>query len=1217
MEDASDASDASDVMDVESSVGSPSIPELVPVDDVQFPDPLPESWTFTSPLGRGLKSELRTLATSRRAGDLEARFKGLFGPKSRFKDDPAAMRAIFQSYINNPYMDKSYDVTIFDDPVGRTTLEANKDLVSNAVCMFPDFFWALPTLKDDPQVVMCYLYALSGESNRPRYYQSGWSECIMPFMLDKRFVSEYLCIPRIRFYAPMASSYSDWIQIYIKKMMRDTTICIDELYVVFDDLFDKVFNVCATSSKHEQVFSRILRDVASLTVAQGHKFSGERVAPLYKALYGFLHEWVVSFTYSAKDLHTVLSALRDEQPASQSVGDAIRMAVLGKILESRPSQWPECLAECTNESEVRTLMNGFVDPESTNTEVGYAHLFELPSRRKEQAQMAQHESADMLASFLKYADRTYEPHILESFASWGAGATAVTAKKFLDRFTAFTRSPSRYQFTHLKLQAVKSEAFLRYFPFSWVDSEDTVRALINTDPRVGIAFLDKAEETQGPMINEELAISDDTPGEDRCILLSAHAARTSSALPTYPMPLRMFLNESVIKLPPTDIKFEDERMFCYVIAAYCDDVEFCKRFILTGYYSTSPWSRLSTIPRPLYATLMNDVEFLKQAVEAFRDVAPRLPEAIRTRDDILQIALDTHGEGILLGYPESDARVLLRKEGILERVLSSDPTVVWATKHLLALDRVRVENVSFCLTLLKDERLSPKVREEFYNTVMPTVIKNDRECRITAGQLFGPEIFGRGTDSFWFEDRLTNTLLRVSHDAHCLEATATRSQNASYLRSLLVDLKARFYPLGLLGPVAEMATGAPTKTYSSTLGDWAPLWRVDDAIDFSRATPDAPFTHPVSSPHPLGAAGVHQQLVEMRTFLENISALIGAVIEPRRRHANRYFSSTEYPADCYCEKFEGVYVKFTINTTCITDEGGEERSVNEPQLVTMSGHKEVNVPDTWKQQLKDAFDAGKLPPFWGILHAGYGQRSKATKLKNGTLKDDADWEGVCIKVYQTYKPAIDSFQPDRSIDVDEGDAFLPYLPQEPPSFVHIVEPTRFENRSVGEETEKAILDVHKESLRKWGLGVVFRDEQYPAKLIPLDPYGCTMYCQKIAEFLNTYPLQFLGLYFHEYEILNMDHGDYEEQTDATRNYPDIAKLLRQFAAIVKPTNPKKRASSSELKKKNKTAKTATTAPVPPVTAAAAAAASYDYDSDDVSEVSDGDVSEVSDGDVSD
>jgi hypothetical protein len=532
---------------------------------------------------------------------------------------------------------------------------------------------------------------------------------------------------------------------------------------------------------------------------------------------------------------------------------------------------------------------------------------------------------------------------------------------------------------------------------------------------------------------------------------------------------------------------------------------------------------------------------------------------------------------------------------------------------------VRVENVKFCLTLLKDERLSPKVREEFYNTVMPTVIKNDRACRLTAGQLFGPDILYRGTDSFSFEDRLTNTLLRISHDAHCLEATSTRSANVGYLRSLLFDLKARFYPLRLLGPLAEMATGAPTKTYSSTLADWAPLWKVGDAIDFSLATPDAPFTHPGASPHPLGTAGVHQQLVEMRTFLENISSLIGAVIEPRRRHANLYYSSTRYPADCYCEKFEGVYVKFTINTTCITDEGGEERSVNEPQLVTMSGHKEVNVPDAWKQQLKDAFDVGKLPLFWGILHAGYGQRSTATKLKNGTLKGDADWEGVCIKVYQTYKPAVDSFQPDPSIDVDEADPFLPYLPKEPPSFVHIVEPTHFENRNVSQETEKAILDMHKESLRKWGLGVVFRDYQYPAKLIPLDPYGSAMYCQKIAEFLNTYPLQFLGLYFHEYEILNMDHDEYE---DATCNYPDIAKLLTQFAAIVKPTKPKKRASSSEPKKKNKTAKTtktATTASVPPVTtaAAAAAAASYDYDSDDdVSEVSDGDVSDVSDGDVS-
>jgi hypothetical protein len=237
------------------------------------------------------------------------------------------------------------------------------------------------------------------------------------------------------------------------------------------------------------------------------------------------------------------------------------------------------------------------------------------------------------------------------------------------------------------------------------------------------------------------------------------------------------------------------------------------------------------------------------------------------------------------------------------------------------------------------------------------------------------------------------------------------------------------------------------------------------------------------------------------------------------------------------------------------------------------------------------------------------------------------WDGVSIKVYGTF--GCD----ENHVDTDYNQhGIYPSNSTEFPSLVERVVPAH----AYGLDEETLIVALHRASVAKGGLGVVFRDREHPEKLITLDAHGYSTYVQKIVDFLHKYPLHVLSTYMHDFEVESDDDDPSHDMADAVEEEEIGAKFNAtavKVAAILAPPPPTARSNGSRPTKKRRLTQADVTpnpvvpeqpafeaevqAPVAtaePASVAAAAAALYWQDDDDDDDVA---VSEVEGSDMDD
>ena len=109
--------------------------------------------------------------------------------------------------------------------------------------------------------------------------------------------------------------------------------------------------------------------------------------------------------------------------------------------------------------------------------------------------------------------------------------------------------------------------------------------------------------------------------------------------------------------------------------------------------------------------------------------------------------------------------------------------------------------------------------------------------------------------------------------------------------------------------------------------------------------------------------------------------LVAKILEPRLQ------SNQSYPANSYCEKFEGRPIAFGTK-------GAEDQLST---LYFLSGKVAVSCPPHWNEALRNVKRLGVLSC---ILFATMGQKDRLRKLRDGAQHPD-DWNDIKIKVYHT------------------------------------------------------------------------------------------------------------------------------------------------------------------------------------------------------------------------
>jgi len=886
----------------------------------------------------------------------------------------------------------------------------------------------------------------------------------------------------------------------------------------------------------------------------------------------------------------------DAERTTWHVGEIVKLCKEDKpflcyLAYHRPHLLGHCLEATTSQADRLKILDVTCSRTARVNDAGFAHIESVfPSENVPKRDNKLGEFVEVIVSIAT------TPSIADHFAVW---ANVDNFGAFLSKFSVSYDGIDSYQrrwFITRTQSAALGSFHWGMLPSEWSQNEAFVCQLLDdVDPELINKIIDSYRAEKNALVhatglfdivNNSVLTSNKASGSvtlkpDQEVPTAVNAALYSGSKDMFPWDnkamVASFSDPKFKYLRNASRQFFTKKntlatTFTLAMIAFADDIETCKSIIKENDLQIDGVDLLSLIPESTLRELRNDREFFNGIFEKYSGIGPLLPVAFRYEDEFLLKTIDLHPR-YMCRY---DTATILKSSKVVESALAHKETVAWIFHNLPSTDK---ENARLVRELMKNESLPLSSRRSVYTDSVPGIVKMQQWCKKLASQLFGCHILRDDR----IDDPVISKLANIAHDSHSSNES-NRGSNTAYLRSLYTDIQIAFMPVEI---AKKLKIHAPV--------------------------PDKMKTYIQVLPNNLMLEGnrleklSHADLKSRHDYLDEIADTACQILEPRRREGR-------YPSGHYCENFEGVAVKFSYET----DTAGERVRA----LRTMSGKSLVRIPQEWQE----AFD--RMPAtahgFWGKLHAGYGQRQKAMLLKNGTLgfvsptanesakaAAKAMWEGVSIKVYGTF--GCDENQVD--FDYKQHGVF-PSNSTDFPSFVELVVPAH----AYGEHEENSIVALHRASVAKGGLGVVFRDSEHPEKLITLDAHGYSTYVQKIVDFLHKYPLHVLSTYMHDFEV-ESDYDDTpQDMADAVEEEEIGAKFNAtaiKVAAILAPPPPAARSNGSRPTKKRRLTQADATsstpvpeqqasevevqapvAPAEPVSAAAAAAALYWQDDDD-------------------
>jgi len=1137
-----------------------------------------DDWEYAPPNDCIVKKELLKLDCITRTSELIPAYKAVF--RAMEKDglwDDRSRRSFLQSLFNHHLLRKE-ELRALADLILPVAVK-NLDLVTDLVFRYTSWYGNLHSdLQKHPNVAMAFLHSTSVHANCG-YGLRASADCFPWELLTfELFLKQYLVIPGV--------SPPRWMCSVIKNKFASFLVKERDQIQWVAWKFINLVRLIATDRETSTALERVHSLLSPITLALDElaEEDTEYTDKLAELRFWMLYE----FSRSCRVKRLISQLIKEEV-----VHDKYAVPLLGAIVKDRPVHIGDCLQACKDSECMRLVMASLLAPESyTILDYRIGGSNPVADGNGGAHMPAGYYPWDVLSA-LQYLVGDVGPppdptRVRDWFHDWASSATEVDAVKFIGRFRGTNASPQ-----------VLPDDSLALFPLAWREKSACAREFIKTDGRAVNAIVSQFVADGNVIVVKERA--DESVAVSQTQLTNRYFVIEKSAIPAFDVFMKACFDGSIIDMTEDGpvrsyfSKFNDD-VFAFAMAAYCDSPEEIKKIIRHHHskFSLLRGTVLELSPAVVRASIIEDREFLEEFISNNPFEMGWLPTDLQYDDKLLALAIASDPRSAKC---VNDTRRLLAKPAVKEMLLSADLMVEWAFTNLPPNER---ETPRLGCSILADERLSVHTRKEFYEDTLPTVVKHDRKCKMLAARFFGPDILAMQADCMDLGDGLTTKLLQIVHDSRAASGDSSRSSHSAYLRSLYIDLQRTFMPPAIADRLKYTAAN-PGKTYRPTKADWRPAWNGFDLVTSISAPPNHK---------------THAHLCHLHDFLDEVSNLVAMILEPRRR------DGITYPGDWYCEKFEGVLVEYKIMDT-FNETTNTLTPDATPTLVTKSSGKPVQIPDRWKKEMEAAFANGDLPAFWGVLHAGYGQQTKATKLKNGTLTSDTDWNDVVIKVYGT-----------TSVHYGTGDRVAGFF-QKPlsacQSFIECVETFHFHNYNVAEEQERAILNLHRESRRKGGAGVVFRDTYTPTKLVTMDAPAYALYAQKIIDFLHQFPLHVLSLYVHEAEMLGCDdREEQDEDGEDAGTYPNVHAVIDKVLAQIAPPRAegKRRAASSSrprpsAKKPRITLQGAVSAAASRGATSAQSAPSAslasryleeddDDDASEVSEVSDGEVSEISD-----
>ena len=860
--------------------------------------------------------------------------------------------------------------------------------------------------------------------------------------------------------------------------------------------------------------------------------------------------------FSINQFESVDSAIECVEPCKE------RMQVLRWIVNKRPSHLATCIQLCKTYQEADDIISVHMD---RDVELSPP----VPSGGFDTNTIAHSSHCSPKYNYYDIFDamKNFEGKLASSawFQNW-ASSSQHLIEKFVHGFENGKKFIKKY---HLH-DHIPDNDILDCFPPSWIRRPSFTRALLKVDPRA-LCWIVRVYESQHEvkLINTNMLerLSRHKPMDsgyenEHCALTPHYASLIANAGIVRDSFTKSCFDGSCVMWTendgalfgnrPSRIRAVEcmpsdgcELVFAWTMMANCENAEYCKHIIWDlGYKRCLECTVLALMPTKLRDELCKDFVFLMRLIELYPFSVARLPLDLRYNSELVEIALKKDCR-VFTAF--DDKSRVVNNPTHAEHILCKE-NLVYKAFDLISQDKK--ESPRFILTIIRDERLTVGMRKNIFKKV-PAVVKHHKDVMLTALRLFGLDALGEDSriESI---DAVTKKLVTIAHNSRSSYNRGSLQDNTAYLRSLLFDIQKWFTSHSISDKIDSIAQKKQPKTYVCTREDWPTELSLPDCDDnctfFDLLNGDG------------GAKHNHNRIEKAHGFLENVAELASQILEPRRR------DGMQYPGSWYCEKFEGVHVVYKKVKS-------EDKY---PTLKTNSG-KHVCIPKSWETQLQDAWDEGDLPEFWGVLHAGYGQSAKATKLKNGTLKSNADWEGIAIKVYQTYarRENANGDVADSSIVVNGFFGFFADIPENAdtvfPPFVQLVKHEWIGHVAYDNE-EGEILEFHRSIISKGGVGVVFRNTTTPLRLVAMDAHGYSLYAQKIVDFLTKFPLHVFAMYTNEYEMLNGTGNDdgYEEEHDegcGGRVYPDIAKIAKRVFELTQPrkaTSKRKAASEATI-----------------------------------------------------
>ena len=1109
-----------------------------------------EDWKYTPPVECIANCMLSNLESVTRIAELAPSYKDAFR-KINLDIDNAQVarecrRRVLRSLIQHRLLRRETLVTLSSTilPVA----EANIDLVVELVFRNSHFYNALhATLREHPDVAMALMHSTSTwDTTLYHYGIAVWEPFPWHLLTLKRFWDQYfeVQVPS-ETHVPHALVVSDWVCRLIKNkfpaFLAAEPAELPWIARIFLELTREIAaRYRSASARRSDLEERIewLRDALSTTKDLVKATNAEYATKLDELDFWMVHEFVQFGNADA-----AAWAVR----RAKVVADVYMMPLFASVMNDRPVLLGDCLTanvKYTLASDPMPLiMEAFFDatlhplPELTvgdpsvlaNADPVYEWDGDFLSALRRIHRTEQIDPANAVSTF---------------FEAWAAEQTEENALKFMRRFTKLSYPVA---------------ATLQHFPASWASYASCARELIANDVCIITSIVQDFIESGHPII--DMTLWSDSPDEvvltRQCVLVPPYDSMETSAIPLFPVMLRACFQFEEFPPPSRRPGYLPlcKSTFALAMVAYCDAPEKAKAIILDKmrHFNVPSGHIFILLPNVLRKAVIEDRAYLETFVAKFPYEMRNLGELQYDRE-LLKLALESNPTCY---FHITNPLRLIKIPEIMELLLSNNLTV---QKAFESLPEAEQETPSLGCSIIADERLSVQTRRNFYNRTMPMVVKHNGRCKRLAARFFGPEILERQGDALDLGCELTTQLLRIVHDSHASSGDGSRSEHIGYLRSLYYDMVNTFLPPEIAAHVKiPVYNREAHSSYNDTKPDWQASWNGFE-LGSATAVPDDLETQDAPARRKF-----HSDVCELKTFLDDVSDLVAMILEPRRR------DGASYPACNYSEKFEGVYVEYRFRKS-------DDKF---PTLVTMSSRMPIAIPASWKQQMEAEFTLGNLFPFWGVLFAGYGQRSKATKLKNGTLSGDAEWQGVTIKVYQTISETATGYKNTRS--------FFPVGKSRHPSFVEFVPVSVFQNYDISKKDEEEILTLHRQSRTNGGAGVVFRSMDTPTRLITMDAAGFTMYAQKIIDFLYEYPLHILSTYAMESDMLGCDERDEDEDGP----FPNLKTIVDKMAAQAAAASTKRASQAGPRAKRPRVVlegAPSTKAPVPAAAAAAAAPA---------------------------